>query len=56
MNRMQKLGTALVAVGLSLLPSHLSATTNVEFLGVGSSALWQTAGIAAWELSGKANH
>ena len=57
MTRIQKLGAVLVAASLSLLPSVASAAApTVQFVGTGSSALWQTAGIAAWELTGKANH
>ena len=56
MTRMQKLGAALVAAGLSLLPSLASAQAATQFIGTGSSALWQTSGIAAWELTGKLHH
>jgi len=56
MTRFQKLGAVLIAAGLSLIPNFATAAPTVQFVGVGSSAIWQTAGIAAWELTGKANH
>ena len=56
MNRMQKLGVALVAAGMSLIPSLGNAQAATQFIGTGSSALWQTSAIAAWELAGKAHH
>jgi hypothetical protein len=56
MNRMQKLGVALVAASMSLIPSLGNAQAATQFIGTGSSALWQTSAIAAWELTGKAHH
>ncbi len=56
MTRIQKLGVALVAAGLSLLPSLASAQAASQFIATGSSALWQTAAIASWELTGKLHH
>jgi hypothetical protein len=56
MIRMHRVGAALLAVGLSLAPNVVRAQASTQFIGVGSSALWQTTGIAAWELTGKLHH
>lgn len=56
MIRMHRVGAALLAVGLSFAPNIARAQAATQFIGVGSSALWQTTGIAAWELTGKAHH
>jgi len=56
MTRLKKLGAAMVAAGLSLVPSVVNAQASTQFIAAGSSALWQTGGIASWELSGKLHH
>jgi len=56
MIRMHRVGAALLAVGLSFAPNIARAQAATQFIGVGSSALWQTTGIAAWELTGKLHH
>jgi hypothetical protein len=56
MIRMHRVGTAVLAAGLSFVPSVLHAQAATQFIGVGSSALWQTTAIAAWELTGKLHH
>jgi hypothetical protein len=56
MIRMYKLGAAVIAAGLSLLPSVANAQASTQFISAGSSALWQTAAIASWELTGKLHH
>ena len=56
MTRLQKLGAAAIAAGLSLAPSVVNAQAATQFIAGGSSAVWQTTGIAAWELSGKLHH
>jgi hypothetical protein len=56
MARMHKLGSALMAAALCLVPSLAHSQAATQFISSGSSALWQTAGIAAWELTGKLHH
>ena len=56
MKSMHKLAAAAFAAGLSLIPSVAHSQASTQFIGAGSSALWQTAGIASWELSGKLHH
>jgi len=56
MTRMLKLGAAVIAAGLSLLPSLAVAQTPAVVIAVGSSALWQTGAIASWKLTGSAHH
>jgi len=53
MIRMHRVGAALLAVGLSFAPNIARAQATTQFIGAGSSALWQTTAIAAWEVSGK---
>lgn len=56
MIRMHRVGAAVLAAGLSLAPNVLHAQAATQFIGAGSSALWQTTAIAAWELTGKLHH
>ena len=56
MTRTHKLAAALLAAGLSLTPALLQGQAKTQFIGAGSSALWQTTGIGAWELTGKLHH
>lgn len=56
MTLLQKLGAAVIAAGLSLAPSVANAQAATQFIAGGSSAVWQTTGIAAWELTGKLHH
>lgn len=56
MIRMHRLGAAVLAAGLSFAPHIARAQAATQFIGVGSSALWQTTGIASWELTGKLHH
>ena len=56
MNCIQKLASAMLAAGVSLTPALAHAQASTQFIGTGSSALWQTTGIAAWELAGSAHH
>ncbi len=56
MNSMHKLAAAAFAAGLSLIPSVANSQASTQFIGAGSSAIWQTSGIASWELTGKLHH
>ena len=49
-------GVAAAAAALSFAPSVVHAQAAKQFISAGSSALWQTGGIAAWEISGKLHH
>lgn len=56
MTGIRKIGAAAVVAAMALITPMVNGQAATQFIGVGSSALWQTTGIAAWELTGKAHH